>query len=371
MSRWTRILLVAALLLGLAAYQRWLAPGRLAGRLPTGGAEWIWAGDSDTYVGWVNFFVYKDFVLEGDPPEAAELVIEADEGYWAFLNGKPVGSGGFRGGAELDGYDVAGFLRPGANRILVQLKSRRGVGGLLAALDLGAAGSVPTDRSWRMSRRYEPAMVASGFLPEDDGEVLVWGSPPIGSWGTPQGVVRVPLLGEQLASKQARQAFRIRTLGRPEWERQFPAPERRIPLGRWVVFDLGEITQGYVNVVFATTVGARGLIYTGIERALGPDSADPAAWFLAPPGRGSWSDVEPRRFRFVTVLADAEVAGLRVFETEAEWAASRARAEKRSASAFDFEPPPSGPAVEDEFWGELERVTGLAGREALESFPGG
>ncbi|MFQ5526841.1 MAG: hypothetical protein ACE5GX_11345 [Thermoanaerobaculia bacterium] len=375
-QRRIRILVAAAVLLALAAYERWLRPAGLERRLPTGSAEWVWSTAAEPGGGWVNFFVYKDFELAGAVPDAAELMIQADEGYWLFLNGKALGSGSYRDDEPLDTYEVGRFLRGAANRIVVQLRSRRGAGGLLLSLDLGARGArgargaIVTDATWRSTSRYEAALLSAGFVAEDEAPVQVWGAPPVGDWGEPIAKTMRPVLDRHLIAGPARASARIRLLGRSDWERHFPEAERRIPLGRWVVFDMGEVAEGYLNVVFSSRGGARGLVYTGIERIHGPDSAEPATWFLAPPGRGSWSDLEPRRFRFAAVLADAEIAGLRLFETSLEGVGSRSEAGGRSVKAFGLEPP-SGTTVEDEFWRELERVTGLTGREALKSFPGG
>ncbi|MCP4202843.1 MAG: hypothetical protein GY769_13040 [bacterium] len=369
---WTVVVVSLVVLLGgLGVYESRIRSAALARELPTREAQWIWASDLDAEDGWVNFFVYRDFVLESGVPDRAELTIQADEGYWAFVNRQAAGSGGFRDGAPVDSYDVAEFLRPGANRLVVQLRSRRGVGGLLARLDLGEAGSVVTDGGWRMCRRYESALLGSGFVPEDIGTVKVWGVPPVGSWPVLPEVVRLPALGDQLLSSQTTDIFRFRALGQSEWVRRFPPPESRLPLGRWVIFDLGRVVHGYMNVVFAAHGGAQGLVYTSLDRPTGPDTADPATRFLSPVGRGSWTDPQPREFRFVTVVALAEIAGLRVFETAPEWVAERGAGEIRRRRAFGFQPPPSAATVEHEFWRELKRVTGLTGREAFESTLGG
>ncbi len=365
-----RIVVLVALLAALGVYESRLRPAALARQLPTGAAEWIWASDMDGEDGWVTFFLYRDFQLGESLPDRAELVVQADGGYWAFVNQQAAGAGGFRDRAPSDSYDVAKFLRPGANRLLFQLRSRRGVGGLLARLDLGEQGVVATDGSWRMCRRYQSALLVSGFVPEDRGGVRAWGLPPIGDWRVEPDTVRLPVLGDQLLPVQTAKVTRIRALGR-EWDRRFPTPESRLPLGRWVVFDLGRVVNGYLNVVFATRAGTRGLIYLGLDRPTGPDRADPAAYFSSPAGRGSWTDLQPREFRFVTVLALSEVAGLRVFETPPEWVAERGAGEVRSRRAFGFVPPSSTATIEDEFWRELKRVTGLTGREAFQSGLGG
>lgn len=356
---------VLAVLLALGVYESRLRPAADAERLPTGEAEWIWASSLDEEDGWVNFFLYRDFDVGERVPAAAELVIRADDGYWVFVNQRAAGSGGFLEGGPSDSYDVAKYLRPGGNRLLVQVRSRRGVGGLLAKLDLGEQGEVVTDRTWRMCTRYETALHGHGFVPEDMEDVKAWGRPPVGGWHVGTEVTRLPVLARQLLANKPAKVARVRGLGR-DWEKRFPPPENRESLGRWVIFDLGRVVHGYLNVAFAKPTGARGLVYTGIERPTGPDTADPASRFSSPPGRGSWTDPQPRRFRFVVVLAVADIAGLRVYETAPEWVAERGAGAIRSHRAFDFVPPPSTVSIEDEFWRELERVTGLTGREAFQ-----
>jgi hypothetical protein len=365
-----RTVALIGVLVGLGVYESRLRPAALARELPTGDAEWIWASDLDAESGWVSFFAYRDFTLEQGVPDRAELLVQADEGYWAFVNQRAVGSGGFRDGAPADSYDVAKFLRPGANRLVVQLRSRRGVGGLLARLKLGEQESVVTDGDWRSCRRYASALLNSGFVPEDVSTVKVWGAPPIGAWRVRSETARLPVLADQLLSVRGLEVARVRALGQPEWDKRFPPPESRLPLGRWVVFDLGRVVHGYINVAFAAHGGVQGLVYTSVDHASGPYTAEPATHFVSPVGRGSWTDLQPREFRFVTVLSLAEIAGLRVFETTPEWVVERGAGVDRPRRAFSFEPP-STAAVEDEFWRELKRVTGLTGREAFESVLGG
>ena len=365
----TRVIALLVGLLALAGFESWLRPRQLERGLPTGTAKWIWASKIGPEDGWVNFFLHKDFALNNEPAHA-ELKIQADEGYWTFLNGKAIGSGAFREEAPLDSYDVGRFLRLGRNRIVVQVRSRRGTGGLLASLDVNDEESIVSDSTWEATWRYERALFRPGFRPEDAAGVHVWGRPPIGRWDVPRAVVRIPDVERQLVNPKPREALRTRSFGGSGWDRRFPKAEQRVPLGRWVVFDLGEVVTGYSNVVFASRGGTFGIVFAGIDRPYEPGMSEPVARFQAPPGQGSWSDPEPRRFRFLTVLANAEIAGLRVFETAAEMVTSRAADVTVRSTAFGIEPP-SGPSVEDEFWRKLERLTGFTGREAFESFPGG
>jgi alpha-L-rhamnosidase len=80
-------------------------------------AQWIWSGPADGY----NDFrqVRHDFTLAAAPPEA-ELWITADALYQVWLNGRMLGHGPAKsaeGTRGVDGYDVAGVLTAGSNRL--------------------------------------------------------------------------------------------------------------------------------------------------------------------------------------------------------------------------------------------------------------
>ena len=73
------------------------------------------------------------------------------------------------------------------NRLLVELRSARGAGGLLASLADEATGRqlVGTDGHWRILPRHELGLVR-GWSPIRGGaRALCWGYPPIGRWGRP------------------------------------------------------------------------------------------------------------------------------------------------------------------------------------------
>ncbi len=399
----TRLAIVACLAV-LVAWEVWWRPARTAATLPTGEARWIWSAE-DPGVGlttskWRNVFLYRDFEVTppggagaapvaallsnpADPSILASLRVKADEAYWAYLNGRPIGSGVYREGSPVDLYDLTGRLaelvRPGPNRLALEVRSRRGVGGALVQLQLGREGEsgfteIVSDGTWRATDRYVPGLLEPGVEPEEALPVRVWGLPPVGRWGLPRELVRVSGLDEQLAagagSGTAAVVDRLRPLDQDKWTRAFSPPEHRVPLGRWVFFDFGRTVHGYLNVVLAERAGARLLIYPGLDRTYEPGTAEPAAFGAVPVGRGSWTDVSPRSFRFVTVLATAEVSGVRAYEVDPTWVASLRDDVAIESTAFGIEPP-SSPSVEDEFWSELERITGVRGREAFESRLGG
>ncbi|MFY9819992.1 MAG: hypothetical protein WAM82_01330, partial [Thermoanaerobaculia bacterium] len=148
--RWGVIALITSLVvLALALAARALPEAR-ARRLPTAEAQWIWKSlDWDDHQP-AAFYVLRDFDLAATPA-AARLLVTADEEYVLTLNGRRIGAGAFQPGAVLDVYDAGPLLLPGANRLMVEVRSARGAGGLLASLVDGAGRMlVGTDGRWRI-----------------------------------------------------------------------------------------------------------------------------------------------------------------------------------------------------------------------------
>lgn len=84
-------------------------------------AKWIW--DSEKTVREWNYYTVfrKRFVLNGTPSKA-DLHITADSQYWAWVNGKRVGSGPIRSFPNpwyYDSYDLENFVKSGENEILI------------------------------------------------------------------------------------------------------------------------------------------------------------------------------------------------------------------------------------------------------------
>lgn len=291
-GRWRRAGLAlggAALLALLAAAGERVAAGWAAKGLPTGEAEWIWASQPPEHKQPVAFWAVRDFELS-EAPERASLLVTADEEYVVWLNGGRVGSNRYAPGRPLDRYEVGPLLLPAGNRLAVELRSSRGQGGLLAALDLGG-GSPPvvSGAGWRVLRRDLPG-VREGWQPIGGGEPAVsWGRPPVGRWGRPERWADRPPAGEVCALCEPVEARRRG--GRP--------PER-------VAFDFGRQVAGYLVLersAEAAEAGETGVaLFTAGERPAVPlASPDLAAPVVVMPGAREWSDATPRRFRWVTV----------------------------------------------------------------------
>ncbi len=359
----TAILLILAVAL-LAAAERGLRVlrGRAGGE--TGGARWIWDPAAPAGDGGLTFFAVRDFELDR-PPAAARLLAAIDEEGIAFLNGDQVGSARFRDGGSLAAWEVGSLLRAGRNRLVVEARSGRGVGGLLVLLR--AEGDEPRGRlavgsggAWRIFREFDAAL----FDPDADlaaGEpARVWSAPPAGRWRLPPVGATRPLLADLLVGSPlvaGRATVRPPGGGEP---RALSRRSRRP--GAAITFDWGREVTGYLGIAQAGVEGARALVWAGTR----PPSHDPlgreepTTYLLNPRGRRWWLDTVPRTFRFVTLVGIGGFSGARVFPVDGEGGAVAVAANGGEAAAgvFGLEPPPLRPPVEDEIRRELERLAG-------------
>ncbi|HEX4960947.1 MAG TPA: hypothetical protein VF173_08925 [Thermoanaerobaculia bacterium] len=357
-SRWGAIALLTSLtVLALALAARALPDLRARG-LPTSSAQWLWKDlDWDDHQP-TAFYVLRDFDL-ASPPAAARLLVTADEEYVLTLNGRQVGAGAFQPGAPLDVYEAGPLLRQGGNRLMVELRSSRGAGGLLASLVDGAGRLlVGTDERWRIFPRFELGL-ERGWLPLAPGvPVYCWGHPPMGRWGRPRlGPVK-PLLGELAGAAVPA----ISSLPLPP---VLPAAAGRPP-GSPVLYDWGREVAGYLSLeVPPGKELGMALLYTGGEGGAPPDPlrSDPAGSILILPGRHQWLDARPRRFRYAVILGLDRPAELAVLPVPPAFVPPPpVRQEK---GVLGIVPPPLRTPVEDEVWGKLQRLAGVAGRKEL------
>ena len=353
----------------LAGFEALVRPAFEARTALTGGAQWIWshAGPED---GWTVFFVARDFEVQ-NPPSRAELLVAADEEYVVYLNGHTLGLGTHTPGA-VDRYEVGAALVRGANRILVELRSSRAIGGLLLSLREADAQTamIVSDAAWRVVREYREEIKWPGSDLEGVPAVKVWGAPPVGRWGEINEVRPRRVLERSLVSRKPLPAARLRLdsdTGAP-WHPHPTRPRRELTLGRWVTFDFGSRVNGYLNLVFHRRSGGRGLLYFGDRPPIVAPGAPPAGRILATSGQGSWTDTGVRTFRYVTVVSTAELSAAQVFVVKPEFAEEGVPkpADGKNGSVpgvLGLTPPRSGTPVEDEFWSEFERLSSGAGGE--------
>lgn len=157
----------------------------------TGEARWVWVTrDLERPYPSRGAFVASFTVSEPGP--GALLKVCADREYVAWLNGVAAACGWSRPGFRLDVYDVSHLLRPGANRLRIEVRSPTPVGGLLASLDLPGqrSNAVITGRDFFLETR-------GGLVPPP----VVWGSPPRYPWGYPRVFSRPRTLDQLLVEE--------------------------------------------------------------------------------------------------------------------------------------------------------------------------
>ncbi|MGE5232751.1 MAG: hypothetical protein ACM3OB_01475 [Acidobacteriota bacterium] len=316
-------------------------------RRPTGRAEWIWArGGWWRHAAPSTLWAGRDFEVSGGPRRAC-LVVQADEEYVAFLNGRRVGSGRIDGGPA-DSYEVGSLLRDGGNRLVIELHSERGSGGMLAALDVDGVPAVWSDGSWRMLHELSAAQL-SGLEPLGGERAVSWGLPPVGRWPVPRpGAIRPA--GWQM--------------GGGAW---LPGARRKIEVGSTreglrveaTLFEWAQPVRGFLRLRVRPDPGrgATLLFYGDTPPDTAHRRADEAV--MAPPGSAVWRAAVERSFRYVTVLGEADALAAWVEPAAAGTTVAPAAVER---GVFGL-PPPLGAPMQDEIRRELEGFPRIPGRE--------
>jgi len=343
------------LLLGaVVALERWGWAGRAhAASEPE--RLWIWAAGDLRDARPLAFYARRDFGLAA-PPAQATLTLLGDEEYVANLNGHRVGSNRYLDGAGLDRYEVAPLLVAGRNRLVIELRSATGAGGLTARLEDGQGRSLAaTGPSWAIHRDFHRGLHAGGRVPEGEAPAIL-GRAPLGRWrnlaaGTPR-----PLFESLLAVDAVVRARAERTARDGPWRRPSRRGAQGPSLGPVVEFDFGEAVVGYLQLTLRGNEPDAGLLRFGLEPADGGDGHDALA--LTARGAGVWQDALPRRFRYVAVtgLEGVTSAGLLPLVASAPAALGGDRAQP---TPFGVVPPPLRAPVEDEIRRQLERAPGL------------
>jgi hypothetical protein len=360
---WIAVLLVVVCTLLLAAADRTLGEVYARFAVPTGAAQWIWEIRDRKDVSPAAFYAARDFTLD-TLPRRARLLVSGDEEYILYLNGERVGAGSWRTGSPLDVWEVGPLLQPGANRLLAEVRSARGIGGLLLSLEDGDGRQLArTDESWRIFHRHELGLLR-GWLPltgdsaPPSTPASCWGYPPLGRWGSPRSGPLLPLWSALGRGRPQPAASPLLLPPLAHFPPDRPQPPRRL-------FDFGREVTGYllVDVRPAAEIAA-GLVWVGTAPP-DPLAQPETAGMLVLPGRRSWMDARPRRFRYALIVGLPAATGTRVQEVDAVKAAGllapAVPVEARGVLGID--PPPLRTPVEDEVWRELEGVPGVAGRK--------
>ncbi len=276
----------------------------------TGTAQWIWPKHQLSRDVPVAFFAARDF----DLPENryyTKIKVAGDPEYTLYFNGQEIGGRRFGEDRDaLDVYDVTQLAKTGRNRIVIAARSVNGVGGVLAAVDLSTEveNYVVTDASWKIFRRWSPA------LPLRDAGTsappMILGQPPTGRWNYLATVPAKPQLPVQKVV-QAKEAFTFFTR----------IPEVKVIGGTAVVgsrrvrataYDFGDMADGRVRLLIDFDSGQPreiNLRFANIKPELFSVEGDIRPFVFAP-GERTLIDPEVRHFRYVMVYggqARAEV----------------------------------------------------------------
>lgn len=316
-------------------------------------ADWIWVNPTSPAGSPVGFFAVRDLHLPSRASHA-RLLVQADEEYRLFVNSVLVGSDRRTHAHRLDTYEVGDLLTEGQNRVAAELRSSGGEGGFLCRLDVSLPGrkrrTFVSDRAWRITRSLRPRNLRPATQLDEPTEPVVVSSRR--RWGLRAGTRR-PRFDEVLSTPATIAPLRFRNeLQGGGWQEFDPAAGSR---GTRVTFDWGREVTGYLNLQSREAQAA--LVYTGLEP---PDPRVDRAQALVQRFSGGqpWTDVLPRRFRYVTVVSTVRVTGAWIDAVKPEWAETLlAQGETTGPEA------PSSPALE-ELFRKIQR-DGLAGPARL------
>lgn len=334
--------------------------------LPTQSARWIWIDNQDDATSPVAFAMQRDFRLRRRP-ERGRLLIRADEEYQVKLNGVPVGANRYVDDAPIDAYDVSGLLRKGRNRLRVDLRSSRGVGGLLCSLEIdGPEGRrrIVSDDGWEVFREQDPSLgrrrnLSGGEPPK------VWAVPPTGRWGVTLETVDRPLFQSLVEGRTPVPAQHYRIEGDDRgWLPVAPAGKGSPPVGSRVTFDFGAPVLGFLAIHLPDGEPPLGLVFISTEFPI-PTGERPAdAFLLAMPGTGVWAATTPRFLRYVTVQATGPVSGATVFVSDPEPSLALMPREGSETGVFGLEMGPLRTPLENELRRELQRLASVPDGQA-------
>ncbi len=272
----------------------------------TGPAKWIWAQHrmSDNIP--VAFFAARDFDLPQNRVYT-HLKVLGDPEYTVYVNGTVVG-GRISATRELDFYDISGLVKTGRNRIVIAVRAPRGVGGLLASIDIApeVANWIVTDAAWKIFRGWSPELLLRdprGIIAQPP---LVVGEPPIGRWNyltlVPQKLEQPPahVIPPRESFDQIAYVPTIQTLSGVA----VAGTERT----RATAFDFGP-TSGRVRLTIAPSQAGSQVVKLRFANLR--EELERVEWGLRPlvlaPGESVITTPEARGFRYVMVFARRDV----------------------------------------------------------------
>ena len=385
-------LLLALLLAALAllALERGFAHQRAASTVGPG-AYWIWLDGIETGTDQdtprppddpaaaipVAFFAAQPFTLDAEdlaelrrPEVSAALDMVADESYVVYLNGQWLGGNTFHPDRPTDRYLVTPWLRNGENRLVVELRSQRGVGGLLASLRLLGPDSertvIATRGDRRIYRRYHPDLFRLDRWPPGSESARVWAPPPTGRWRPAPASGNRPIPFATPADEDHPDGpprftpRRTRRLWGRDWT-DLGRPRRRLPsLGPKVLFDWGREVSGYLFFDLPNRNHPPALAWFG-DQAPDPFDRSPDNVLIFTPGLDQWRAIHPRRFRYVLLIGVSPKSKIEVRRLALELTEALAPPPPLGG-VFGIEPAHRYTAAEELVWERLHEETAV-GRE--------
>ena len=149
----------------------------------TGRAQWIWAQHQLSRDIPVAFFATREFDLPASR-YFTRIKIAGDPEYALWFNGTEIGGRRTAEAQALDVYDVTALARTSANRMVIGVRSRDGVGGIIAAVDIApdVQNVIVTDGDWHIVRRWMDDLMVRDPDPSAITTPMRIGRPPIGRW---------------------------------------------------------------------------------------------------------------------------------------------------------------------------------------------
>jgi hypothetical protein len=273
----------------------------------TGSAKWIWAAHRMSDNVPVAFYAARDFDLPQNR-YFTHLKVLGDPEYTVYLNGREVAARRVGEERSLDFYDISQLVKTGRNRVVIAIRAPRGVGGLLAAIDIHpeVANWLVTDGSWKIYRKWTPLLLQRD-LPQATAPVVI-GEPPIGRWNY-LTVVKQELEKPVTEVLQPREMF-DHTGSVPTIETRSGVAVAGVQTQRASVFDFGPNAKGKVRLKIVPNRAGSQLVnvrYANVREELGL-----VDWGLRPlilaPGEGEITTPESREFRYVMVFNKKEVS---------------------------------------------------------------
>ena len=149
----------------------------------TGRAQWIWAPHQLSRNMPVAFFATREFDL---PPNRyfTKIKIAGDPEYTLWFNGTEIGGRKVGDARAIDVYDVTPIARTSPNRMVIGVRSRDGVGGIIASVDIAPdyQNVIVTDERWHIVQRWMDDLMVRDPEPSAMAAPMRIGRPPIGRW---------------------------------------------------------------------------------------------------------------------------------------------------------------------------------------------